>query len=72
MNNVDSTQYSARNQAIRACEHCQGIVDHERWCVTCDPRVHYAFEIVRDPSLMTLTDTLILHSLGAAWINLAV
>lgn len=71
MNNIDSTQDAGRSQAAPACEHCQGLVEHAPWCATCDPRVRYAFEIVRDSSLMTLTDMLILHSLGASWLDLA-
>ena len=58
-----SNQYSARP----ACEHCGGIVRHERWCITCDALVRYAFAAVLDPETLTLTDTLILHALGVSW-----
>lgn len=49
------------------CEYCQGIVEHERWCRTKEPRVCYAYLIAADPSKITLGDFLILHSLGVAW-----
>ena len=47
--------------------HCEGIFEHERWCVTRNINVAYAFQIVLDPSKITLGDALILHSLGVAW-----
>jgi hypothetical protein len=31
--------------------------------------MHYAYQIVVDPSKLTLADTLLLHSLGVAWTN---
>lgn len=58
-----SNQYNA--QAV--CEHCGEIVRHERWCITCDPLVQYAYEIVLDPGKLTFRDGLILHSLGVSW-----
>ena len=59
--------HSNRYSAQSACEHCKGIVRHERWCITIDPLVHYAYQVVADPSKLTVGDALILHSLGAAW-----
>jgi hypothetical protein len=67
MNNVD---FSNGFNATSACEHCQGVVEHEPWCLTQDPRVYYAYEIVDKASKMTLGDTLILHSLGVAWADI--
>ena len=67
MNNLNSSHQSGRYNAGTACEHCQAIMDHEPWCVTKDPRVCYAYEIVAEASKMTLADTLILHSLGVVW-----
>lgn len=49
------------------CEHCAGILRHEKWCVTCDPIVQYAFGIVLDGKKLTFRDGLILHSLGVTW-----
>ena len=58
-----SDQYSAQS----ACEHCGGIVRHERWCITCDAGVQYAYGAVLDPEKLTLCDRLSLHALGASW-----
>jgi hypothetical protein len=69
MNNIDSTHYKAHYQAETGCQHCQGLFEHEPWCITRDANVQYAFGIVTDASKMTFSDTLILHSLGVSWIN---
>jgi hypothetical protein len=50
-----------------ACEHCGGVIRHERWCITCDPVVYYAYQIAGDASKLTLGDALLLHSLGVSW-----
>lgn len=49
------------------CEHCAGVLQHEKWCVTCDPIVQYAYGLVLDPRKLTFRDGLILHSLGVEW-----
>jgi len=67
MNNTSSSQDSTRNNAGAACEHCQGSIEHEPWCVTRDPRVFYAYQIVTEASKLTFADRLILHSLGVSW-----
>jgi hypothetical protein len=59
--------YSNRYNEQAACEHCEGIIRHELWCVTLNPGVSYACEIVADPSKLTIGDGLILHSLGVIW-----
>jgi len=56
-------QYNAQS----ACEHCGGIVRHERWCITCDAVVRYAYGVVLDAEQLTLQDQLILHALGVSW-----
>ncbi len=33
-----SNQYNAASE----CEHCGGVIRHERGCITCDPLVQYA------------------------------
>lgn len=58
-----SNQYDSKS----ICEHCGGIVRHEKWCITCDPAVQYAFGVVQDSEKLTLFDTLILHALGVQW-----
>jgi len=50
-----------------ACEHCGGIIRHERWCITCDPRVQYAYEIVLNPEKLSDADRINLHALGVSW-----
>ena len=59
--------HTNRYNAQSACPHCEGIVRHERWCVTRDANVQYAFGVVQEPEKLTLFDTLILHALGVAW-----
>jgi hypothetical protein len=58
-----SNQYNAK----AACEHCGGVVRHEKWCITCDAVVQYAFGVVLDPEILTFCDRLILHGLGVSW-----
>jgi hypothetical protein len=62
-----SLYYSNRYNARAACEHCEGIIRHEAWCITRDPLLYYAYQVVADPSKLTVGDSLILHSLGVLW-----
>ena len=62
-----SSFHSNRYHADAACEHCEGIIRHQPWCITLDPNVYYAYQIVADPGKLTPGDALILHSLGAIW-----
>jgi hypothetical protein len=66
-NNGQTVFHSNRYHAQAACEHCEGIIRHEPWCITLDPVVYYAYQVVVDPSKLTIGDSLILHSLGAKW-----
>jgi hypothetical protein len=59
--------HSNRYHARAACPHCDGIIRHEPWCITLHPAVYYAYQIVSDPTKLTLGDALILHSLGVMW-----
>lgn len=59
--------HSNRYHAGAACEHCGGVVHHENWCITVAANVYYAYEVIADPSKLTIQDALILHSLGVAW-----
>jgi hypothetical protein len=43
-----SNQYSADS----ACGHCDGVIRHEPWCITQNPSVHYAYEVVLTPLLI--------------------
>ena len=60
-----SNQYTANS----ACEHCGGVVRHERWCITRDAVVQYAYKVVLEPEKLTTIDQLILHALGVAWVS---
>ncbi len=62
-------QHSNKYSADTACEHCQGVVRHEPWCVTRSAVVLYAYEAVVDANALTEGDKLILHALGVAWTN---
>jgi hypothetical protein len=68
-NPAASWYHSNRYSASSACEHCGGIVRHEHWCVTVDPAVQYAYEVVLDAEKLSLVDRLTLHALGVAWAN---
>jgi hypothetical protein len=66
--NPKATWYhSNQYNAARTCEHCGGVIRHERWCITCDPIVQYAYGVVLDPEKLSLRDRLILHALGVSW-----
>ncbi len=53
--------------AQAACDHCCGVVRHEKWCVTRNTIVQYAYAVVNEPDKLTLRDRLVLHALGVAW-----
>ena len=46
-----------------ACEHCEGIVRHERWCQIFNPVVCYACKIVVSADELAIGDAIILRSL---------
>lgn len=69
MNNLEWIHHHTRCSSALPCDHCQGITDHEPWCIKRDPKVQYAYAIVNDPCALTYRDSLILHSLGVAWRN---
>ncbi len=66
-NPAASWYHSNRYDAKPKCEHCGGAIRHERWCITCDPVVQYAYGVALDPEKLTLFDMLILHALGVEW-----
>ena len=69
MNNLNSENRSSRCNAETACPYCEGIFEHSAWCATQDAQVGYAYQIVADASKLTAGDSLILHSLGVAWVE---
>jgi glycerol-3-phosphate cytidylyltransferase-like family protein len=60
-----------RYNAQTACEHCDGVIRHEPWCITLNSTVYYAYRIVAEPSALTFLDALILHALGVSWSRVA-
>jgi hypothetical protein len=65
--NAATWYHTNRYTAQSACQHCGGIVRHERWCMTLAPNVQYAFGAVLEPEKLSLWDRLILHALGVSW-----
>ena len=66
-NPAASWYHSNPSDPKSACEHCGGIIRHERWCITRDALVQYAYGAVLNPEKLSLTDRLILHALGVSW-----
>jgi hypothetical protein len=69
MPNTSPTTWQQNNpyRPQTSCEHCGNLLNHESWCFTRNTAVQYAYQIVMDPSKLTLADHLILHSLGVIW-----
>jgi hypothetical protein len=65
--NVQLSKNDPRNANF--CQYCDGIFEHQSWCAMREPRVLYAYRLLADASTMTLADSLILHSLGVAWVE---
>ncbi|HTS08990.1 MAG TPA: hypothetical protein VMP68_25710 [Candidatus Eisenbacteria bacterium] len=59
--------YNGRMSTPEICEHCGRILRHEKWCITRDAGVRYAYAVVTDGEKLTLRDRLILHALGVDW-----
>ena len=62
-------RHSNKYTADSACEHCQGVVRHESWCITHNEDVLYAYEAVLNSDRLQEGDRLILHALGVSWTN---
>jgi beta-galactosidase GanA len=58
---------SNKYSADVACEHCEGVVRHETWCITRSREVLYAYGAVLDARTLSAGDELILHALGVKW-----
>ncbi len=64
----DSASYNVnRFRTQTGCAHCGGVARHERWCITRDATVFYAYDVVVHPEKLSTADALILHSLGVRW-----
>jgi hypothetical protein len=60
-------RHSNKYSADIACEHCEGVVRHEPWCIASSPEVLYAYQVVLDAGKLTQGDKLLLHALGTRW-----
>jgi hypothetical protein len=67
-NNSTTIFHSNQYSLASACEHCGGVVRHERWCITHNPAVNYAYAVVLDAGLLSFSDRLVLHALGVSWL----
>lgn len=65
-----SGYHTNKYSADSACEHCGGVVRHEKWCITENGLVKYAYEVVLDASKLTEKDKMILHALGVCWVDI--
>jgi hypothetical protein len=64
---TSSWTHSNRYSADKACEHCEGIVRHESWCITHCEIIRYAYQAVVDASQLSAGDHIVLHALGVRW-----
>jgi hypothetical protein len=58
---------SNKYNAAACCTICNGVVQHEPWCVIVNKDMEYAFLLAVDPVVITEGDKITLHSLGVAW-----
>jgi len=61
--------HNNKYSADGACNHCGGVIRHEPWCITCNRAVAYAYGAVLNADRLNVEDRLILHALGAAWVQ---
>lgn len=69
MSTTQSTpwMYSNRYSADKSCEHCDGVIRHETWCISRSQLIRYAHHAVLDASQLSAGDHIILHALGVRW-----
>jgi hypothetical protein len=58
---------SNKYNAAASCTICNGVVQHEHWCVIINKEMEYAFLLAVDPVIITEGDKIALHSLGVLW-----
>ncbi len=58
---------SNKYNAAASCTICNGVVQHEQWCVIINKEMEYAFLLAVDPVVISEGDKIALHSLGVAW-----
>jgi hypothetical protein len=62
--------HSNRYSADKSCEHCDGVIRHESWCITRSHLIRYAYQAVLDANQMSTGDQIILHALGVRWADI--
>jgi len=69
MSSIDNEAwlYSNRYSADKACQHCEGVIRHQPWCITQSPTILYAYEAVLNASKLAPGDHILLHALGVIW-----
>lgn len=65
--NPTSRSHSNGYNPTGGCPSCQGVLQHESWCDSLNPRVRYARDLVGNASLLSQTDRLYLRALGVVW-----
>jgi len=55
--------------AASACQHCDGVIRHEKWCCVINSVVRYAQGAAFRAECLTADDELRLHALGVCWIR---
>jgi hypothetical protein len=63
----EAWRVSNKYNAAASCTICNGVVQHEHWCVIINKEMEYAFLLAVDPVIITEGDKIALHSLGVAW-----
>jgi hypothetical protein len=58
---------SNKYNAAASCTICNGVVQHEQWCVIINKEMEYAFLLAVDPVVISEGDKIALHSLGVLW-----
>jgi hypothetical protein len=58
---------SNKYNAAASCTICNGVVQHEHWCVIINKEMEYAFLLAVDPVVISEGDKIALHSLGVLW-----
>ena len=66
---TSTSMHSNRYSADKSCEHCDGVIRHESWCITRSQRIRYAYQAVLDANQLGEGDQIILHGLGVQWAN---
>ena len=61
--------HSNRYSSDRACEHCEGVIRHETWCITKNEIIRYAYQAVLNAESLSVGDQISLHAVGVRLIT---